>query len=78
MAGIELATAEKEYSYIGYLKVGDTFSMQVVLDTSTHKVILANSECKSCYTDNNLVAQKYNMTTAIKTGENAEEISDLP
>jgi len=52
MSGIELPAYNGEYSYIGYLTVGEDTSMQVMLDTTTHKLFLANQQCFGCYTDN--------------------------
>ena len=60
MSGIELPAYNGEYSYVGYLTVGEDTSMQVMLDTTTHKLFLANQQCSSCYTDG-FIAKKYAM-----------------
>lgn len=61
MSGTEQTNIEGEYTYVAYLTVGDDTSMQVTLDTTTHKVILASVDCVGCWTDN-YSAKKYDIT----------------
>ena len=64
MMGIEQKDDFGNYSYIVYLKVAEEFSMQVVLDTSQHKILLAGSECTTCWEDG-YIAHKYDTEVAL-------------
>mmetsp|Transcript_6869 Transcript_6869/g.8183 ORF Transcript_6869/g.8183 Transcript_6869/m.8183 type:complete len:93 (+) Transcript_6869:99-377(+) len=55
------------YSFIVYLTMGDNTSMQFVLDTTTHKVILASTECSTCWSDG-YIAQKYDVSPRENAG----------
>ena len=67
MTGIEQKDDFGNYSYISYLTAGDNTSMQAVIDTTTHKVLLASTECETCWEDG-YIAQKYDITPRLNAG----------
>ena len=56
-----------QYSFIAYIKMGDSTSMQFLPDTTTHKVIAASTDCNSCWSDG-YIAQKYDISTRENSG----------
>ena len=67
MSGVEQTDEFGNYSYVTYLTAGEATSMQAVIDTTTHKVLLAGDECSTCW-DDGYLAQKYDVSPRVRDG----------
>ena len=67
MIGSQDEDENGNYAFVAHVTVGESTAMQVTLDTTSHRMIVAGSDCKSCWEDG-FEAQKHDIAPRVKEG----------